>query len=281
LLAAGAEFEDLDFNGALAPPLAGEVRFTAQRGGRLDGFLLWTEVDTGAGAPLDYLDNQQAWLPVFFPLPDGGVAVDAGESIEVRWRREEGDGPCPDYRVDARVRGTGHTYITRHRETGMNGTALHRQLHAAAQGVTGPEQLRGWLAARVPSYMVPTAWVSLPALPLNANGKLDRDQLPEPDRARPALAVPAVSPRDPLEQQLAAIWRTALELDAVGVEDNFFDLGGDSIAAVRVISMVQRELDAPVGLAALFDAPTVAALAATLRGQGDGRRPAAIEEGVL
>ena len=70
-----------------------------------------------------------------------------------------------------------------------------------------------------------------------------------------------------LEQQLAAIWREALDLEALGVDDNFFDLGGDSLAAVRVISRVQRELNAPVGLAALFDAPTVADLAALLRGQ--------------
>ena len=281
LLAPGAEFEDLDFNTELAPALAGQATFRMRRGGRLHGFLLWTEVDTGAGTPLDYLETQQAWLPVFLPLPDGAVAVGAGEPIAVRWRREDGDGGCPDYRVVARVRGADHAYITRHRETGLNETELHRRLHAAAPGVTGPEQLRGWLEARVPSYMVPTAWVQLPALPLNANGKLDRGQLPAPDRARPALAASAVAPRDQLELRLTAIWRTALELDGIGVEDNFFDLGGDSIAAVRVISLVQRELDAPVGLAALFDAPTVAALAATLREQGQGLGAPVVEEGAL
>jgi len=281
LLAAGAEFEDLDFHEELVPPAAGQAEFSARRGGRLDGFLLWTEVDTGSGAPLDYLDNQQAWLPVFFPLPDGGIPVTADEGIELNWRREDGDGLCPDYRLDVRVAGIRHTCISRHLETRLNSTALHRRLHAAANRIVGPEQLRGWLDARLPSYMVPTAWLQVPALPLNANGKLHRDQLPEPHRARPALAAPAVPPRDPLEAQLAAIWRRALDLDAVGVEDNFFDLGGDSIAAVRVISMVQRELDAPVGLAALFDGPTVAALAVTLRAQGHGLSPVAIEEGVL
>lgn len=280
LLADAHAFEDLDFSDVLAPPVTGEAGFVTRRAGRLDGFLLWTEVDTGAGSSLDYLDNQQAWLPVFFPLPEGGVAVAAREVIDVAWARDDASGPCPDYRIDARVRGEQYTYITRHQETELNGTALHRRLHASA-GVTGPDQLRAWLTARVPAYMVPTAWIPLPALPLNANGKLDRDQLPAPGRARPSLAAPAVPPRDPLEEQLAGIWCTALALDGVGVDDNFFDLGGDSIAAVRVISMVQRELDAPVGLAALFDAPTVATLAARLRDQGKGFKPAAVEEGIL
>lgn len=282
LLAPGAEFEDLDFDGELAPPATGETKFFARRAGRVDGLLIWTEVDLGNGKALDYLANQQAWLPVFLPLPDGGVNVVAGEAIELSWQRDDAVGLCPDYRVTVRLASGVHVCISRHLETATNTTQLHRELHArSAAGDPGPERLRAWLADRVPDYMLPTAWVSLQALPLNANGKLDRAQLPAPGHARPALAAAVVPPRDELEVKLTAIWRQALELDALGVEDNFFDLGGDSVAAVRVISMVQRELDAPVGLAALFDAPTVADLAAVLREHAGGSGPVAMEEGVL
>jgi amino acid adenylation domain-containing protein len=283
LLAPPGIFEDLDFRGALEPSATGSAQFHLARAGRLDGFLLWTEVDTGAGAPLDYLANQQAWLPVFFPLPEGGVELAAGAAVAASWERSASS-PCPDYRLDVQLGSAQHTYISRYRETAVGDTALHRQLHRArAAADPGPEALRAWLAERLPAYMLPTAWLRLPALPLNVNGKLDRPALPDPGRARPALAAPPLAPRDALEDQLARIWADALQLDAVGVEDNFFDLGGDSIAAVRLVSRVQRQFDAPIGLAALFDAPTVAALAVELRRHGprlgEGKR--AVEEGVL
>lgn len=282
LLAAGVEFEDLDFGGRLEPAADGAASFIARRAGRLDGFLLWTDLDGGGSESLDYFATQQAWLPVFFPLPRGGVDLAAGEVISVAWQRDEAAGLCPDYRLEVRLRDESHTYISRHEEQQVGGTVLHRRLHAAAESSgPGPEQLRAWLAERLPDYMIPTAWVSLPALPLNANAKLDRDRLPDPGHARPALATPVLAPRDELELRLVTIWSDALKLDQVGIEDNFFDLGGDSIAAVRVISRVQRELDAPLGLAALFDAPTVAGLAERLREQGRNGAPAAMEEGVL
>ena len=282
LLAEPAEFEDLDFHGDLAPPALGGAEFHAQRAGRLDGLLIWTEVDLGAGDTLDYLANQQAWLPVFLPLPGGGVPVAKGERIELGWQRDDAAGLCPDYYVRVQLESGAHDCVSRHLDSGVNGTQVHRSLHAGESSADpGPEVLRAWLAERLPAYMVPTAWVNLPALPLTANGKLDRDRLPEPGQARPPLAAAAVAPRDELEARLTAIWRNALELDTLGVEDNFFDLGGDSIAAVRVISMVQRELDAPVGLAALFDAPTVAELAGFLRDQAGSAGAAAMEEGTL
>jgi acyl carrier protein len=282
LLTQGAVFEDLDFAGELAPVNRGTARLRAQRRGRVDGLLLWTEVDAGDGAAVDYLENQQAWLPVFLPLPDGGVNVEAGLVADLRWWRDDAAGLCPDYHLELHLESAAHTISSRHQESDAGTTRLHRQLLAAPENTAvGPERLREWVAEHLPAYMVPGAWVRLPALPLNTNGKLDRDRLPDPGRSRPALAAAPVVPRDALEHKLAAIWREALDLEALGVDDNFFDLGGDSLAAVRVISRVQRELNAPVGLAALFDAPTVADLAASLRGHIPSGTSAPMEEGVL
>jgi amino acid adenylation domain-containing protein len=267
LLAAPAEFEDLDFRGALAEAHDGAAEFRLTRAGRVDGFLLWTVVDTGAAEPVDYLAHQQGWLPVFFPLPDGGLDLADGASLSVRWTRRVSQGICPDYALVASIAGRELRYVSRHAETALNSTALHRALWNTGEPAprSGADEFRDWLAQRLPEYMLPQAWITLERLPLTANGKLDRDALPAPSRERPELATARVAPRDPLEQQLAEIWAEVLALDGIGVQDNFFDLGGDSISAVRLASALQRRLDRGIGLATIFASPTIAGLAGALR----------------
>ncbi|MGI9329657.1 MAG: amino acid adenylation domain-containing protein [Gammaproteobacteria bacterium] len=283
VLAEPAEFEDLDFSAALTPASTGEAGFTVARAGRLDGFLLWTVIETDGEPVVDYLQQQQAWLPAFFPLPDGPVDLVAGEQLRVHWERVVA-GLCPDYRLEIAVQGAVQVYTSCYQEAALNETHLHRRLLSApARPGNSPDALREWLAERLPAYMLPTAWVRLPAMPLTVNGKLDRGALPAPGRSRPQLAAPAVLPRDELEAELVEIWSAALDLESVGIADNFFDLGGDSIAAVRLTSAVQTAMDASISLAALFDAPTVGELADWLREQGKlAVKPSlSIEEGTL
>jgi len=129
---------------------------------------------------------------------------------------------------------------------------------------TGAEALRAHLSERLPSYMVPAAYVRLDALPLTPNGKLDRKALPVPEDE--AYAVQAyAAPVGEVEQALAEIWAEVLGIERVGRHDNFFELGGHSLLVVRVIGrMRQRGLHAEVR--ALFTAPTLAALAAEVGG---------------
>ncbi|MEE4186790.1 MAG: amino acid adenylation domain-containing protein [Gammaproteobacteria bacterium] len=124
--------------------------------------------------------------------------------------------------------------------------------------------LREHLAGRLPEPMVPGVYVFLDQLPLTANGKLDRRGLPRPGRARPALATPCVPPATPLQAELAAAWATVLELDEVGIDDDFFALGGDSILALRLTTELRQRLGNYVQIAMLLDAPTVRQLAALL-----------------
>ena len=129
------------------------------------------------------------------------------------------------------------------------------------------EALRRHLSAILPEYMVPAAYVRLDALPLTANGKLDRKALPAPDGAAYA-ARGYEAPVGEIEMHLARIWAEVLGLERVGRHDNFFELGGHSLLAVRVISRLRREgLQADVR--ALFATPTLSALAAAMGG-GDG-----------
>ncbi|HEX5872256.1 MAG TPA: amino acid adenylation domain-containing protein, partial [Longimicrobium sp.] len=125
-------------------------------------------------------------------------------------------------------------------------------------------ELRAFLRERLPEYMVPSAFVALDAFPLTPAGKIDRAALPAVDAKPEARAF--VAPRTPQEQALAEIWREVLRLDKVGAEDDFFELGGHSILATQVLSRVRRALGVELPLRALFEAPTVRALAERLGG---------------
>jgi amino acid adenylation domain-containing protein len=134
-----------------------------------------------------------------------------------------------------------------------------------AYAVTGadPAALRAWLQERLPDYMVPTAWVVLDALPLTANGKLDRRALPAPERIGSVDADSA--PTDAVEEQLAAIWAEVLGLERVGIHDDFFALGGHSLLATQVVSRVRSAFEVDLPLRDLFESPTVAELARAVR----------------
>ncbi|MEU4565099.1 amino acid adenylation domain-containing protein [Micromonospora sp. NPDC023956] len=125
------------------------------------------------------------------------------------------------------------------------------------------ERVRPALARRLPEYMVPAALVPLTALPLNDNGKVDRKALPAPRWTDPT-AVP-VAPRDPVEHLVAGIWQEVLRVDAVGVHDDFFRLGGHSLLGVRALGRIGAAVDMEVPIPLLFAAPTVAAMADALR----------------
>jgi amino acid adenylation domain-containing protein/non-ribosomal peptide synthase protein (TIGR01720 family) len=133
-----------------------------------------------------------------------------------------------------------------------------------ARGTTvSPGELRELARRSLPDYMVPSAFVTLHALPLNVNGKLDRHALPAPERDA-ATGVGYVAPRTETERVVARIWAEVIGVDRVGALDNFFELGGDSILSIRVISRLRSALGVQLSLRALFDNPTVVRLAAEI-----------------
>ena len=126
------------------------------------------------------------------------------------------------------------------------------------------EELREHLRGRLPAYMVPSAFVELASLPLTPSGKLDRRALPAPDRTRGLTDRPFVAPRSEVEAALAEVWAQVLGVDRVGVEDDFFSLGGDSIRSIRMRALAgERSLGFTVQQ--LFQHPTVAQLAQEIR----------------
>ncbi len=125
-------------------------------------------------------------------------------------------------------------------------------------------ELRRGLINKVPDYMVPSTFVMLDSLPLTATGKVDRRALPAPSGVRPKLEQEFIEPRSSSELALAGIWCDVLVLKQVGLHDNFFDLGGNSLLATRVISRLRSATHAEVLLRALFETPTIAGLAAVV-----------------
>jgi amino acid adenylation domain-containing protein len=121
--------------------------------------------------------------------------------------------------------------------------------------------LRRFLKARLPEYMIPSAFMQLPRLPLTPNGKIDRRALPSALAAGPALDADFVAPRTPIEALLADIWAAVLGLDQVSIHDNFFELGGHSLLATRLVSRVREAFGIDLPLRCLFESPTVAELA--------------------
>lgn len=125
-------------------------------------------------------------------------------------------------------------------------------------------ELRSFLAERLPAYMVPSTFVTLAALPLTPNNKIDRASLPAPDEYSTGVAVPFVPPRTATERLLAQIWGEVLGVEKVGADENFLDMGGHSLLAARIAARIRESTGADTGVAAVFELPTIARLAAEL-----------------
>ena len=122
-------------------------------------------------------------------------------------------------------------------------------------------ELRSYLQQRLPDYMVPSQFVSLTELPLTVNGKVDRRALPDPDIDRATVTEEFCGPRTPAEEMLASIWSEVFRLSKVGIHDSFFELGGESILAIKLISRIDKDFDIELPVRALFEQPTIAELA--------------------
>lgn len=133
-------------------------------------------------------------------------------------------------------------------------------------------QLRRQLADQLPDYMLPQRYILLSRLPMTPSGKLDRRALPQPSSARPVLEQEFVPPKGQAETQLAVIWAEVLELDQVGVNDNFFDLGGNSILSVTVGLQIKLRLELELAVVTLFQYPTIRTLASYIDNGEDSSR---------
>ncbi|WP_197685445.1 non-ribosomal peptide synthetase [Nitrospira japonica] len=140
------------------------------------------------------------------------------------------------------------------------------------------QQLRSFLAERLPEYMVPAVWVFLDAFPLTERGKVDREALRALVQRSPETPAASSPPETETEQAIAEIWKDALGVAAVGRQDNFFDLGGHSLLLAKILTSLRSLSRRPLAMLDLFRYPTVQSLAAYLEGSGDGTDRGGAEE---
>ncbi|AUX43561.1 uncharacterized protein SOCE26_050110 [Sorangium cellulosum] len=269
-----------------APP---PVQIEARRAWRpasdtVEGFGQWLLAERPAAAELvgipnarvytDASESQRLWgsegLPPEAAKPETAVDPESlwrlgerlGYRVRVRWSEERGpaymdvlwerdDGSLPLRLWPSRAELSG-VRLDDHVSNPLRG-AQEREMVSA---------LRGFLQQKVPEYMVPSAVVLLDVLPLTPNGKVDRSALPAPAQQRSLDHY--VAPRSPLEQTLAEIFARVLRLDRVGVHDDFFALGGQSLLAAQVVTRIRGALGMEVPLQTLFEAPSVEALGQAL-----------------
>jgi amino acid adenylation domain-containing protein len=143
-------------------------------------------------------------------------------------------------------------------------TTLIAYLVLHGKQATTVTSLRRFLNEQLPEYMVPSAFVTLEKFPLTSTGKVDRRALPDPGKERPKLETPFVEPRTMIERELVSIWAEILSLREIGIHDNFFDLGGHSLAATRVVSKVIKKFQLELPLQSLFLSPTIAEMTAVI-----------------
>jgi acyl-CoA synthetase (AMP-forming)/AMP-acid ligase II len=284
VLAEAAVFEALDFSTTLRVDDERHLALTVERAARLDGFLLWLNLYPADDRLLDSLQQRLSWLPVFFPAFCPGLPVAPGDVVEARCVRSQRDGALlPDFLVDGVVRtaqGQEHAFAHHSpaRPTAFRANGFHDALFAHLNGhapreVTAepsiplPTELRRYLDARLPSYMVPSSFVIRDDLPRTATGKVDRRALARDGHLGRGTDRTYVAPTGEAEELCAAAWREVLGVERVGVHDNFFDLGGDSLLITQVRSRLQSAFRRPLSIVDLFLHPTVSALARYL---GDG-----------
>jgi acyl carrier protein len=237
----------------------------------------------GAGVARGYLDRPELTAERFVADPfgdcPGSRLYRTGDLARYR------DDGIVDYvgRIDNQVKLRGYrielgeieSVLSTHPEVRENAVVVRgeaegqQQLVAYVVGREGrpaADELRRYLADRLPEFMVPAAFAFLDTLPRTPNQKVDRLALPAPTPSDGAGC--HVAPRDELERQLATIWERELNIAPIGITDNFFHLGGDSLLAVRLFSQIEKALGTSLPVATLFTAQTIEQLAAILRREG-------------
>ncbi len=200
--------------------------------------------DTGRGAELEFLGRADDQVKVRgFRVEPGEVELALEAHPGVAAAAVAGDGPAGQTRL-----------------------AAYLVPADPARGVPSVDELRAYLKQRLPEFMVPAVFTEMASLPLTVSGKLDRAALPPPDAVPRGPAVGFVPPSTPTEELLAGILAQVLGVERVGVRDGFSDLGGHSLLATRVISRVRSVFGIDIPVAALFDQPTVAGMAAVIEG---------------
>ena len=264
------EFEHLDFSRIVPEEAVDPINLIIQADSRIDGFLVWLNLHTVAGQMIDILKDEHCWLPVFLPVFYPGVVVSQGDKIDACCIRTLSENKInPDYKIKGKLirknrENIEFEYDFPHFEKAYRGHPFYQQLFRSvgqdnlsieSSGDLG-ENLRKHLSKMLPGYMVPTYFIPIDSIPLTASGKIHRQALPLPETLLEEEIVP---PQNDLEKCLVKIWQKVLGRDNIGIHNNFFAIGGDSIKAIQISTRMNQD-GYKVEIKDIFQNPTISTL---------------------
>jgi amino acid adenylation domain-containing protein len=233
----------------------------------------------GMGLARGYLDRSALTAERFVPDPfsvlPGGRLYRTGDLVRIKpegsidfLRRADDQVKVRGFRVEpgeiesvlSEHQNVRQVVVVNRQDLPGDGRLIAYVVARSSPGPTSPE-LRSFARAKLPTFMIPSTFILLDAMPMTPGGKIDRRALPEPVSAEREEDHAHVSPRTPVEQELVGMWGEVLGVEKVGVTDNFFDLGGHSLLATQLVSRVRKTFHTEVSLKDLFDTPTVADVA--------------------
>lgn len=282
-------FEDLDFTTVAKEESVDDIKLEIQKDSRMDGFLVWLTLQTIEGQVLDILENTHCWLPVFVPVFYPGVDMKAGDRIEAKCIRTlDENGINPDFKLKGVLnrkgrKNIGFQYDLPHFPKEYRSSSYYKKLFnndrltiiSPPSPKDSTSELREFLEQRLPGYMIPTYFMPLDQLPLSPNGKPDRNALPDPIAK---TAEQYVAPQGRIEKMIANTWKEVLQVDRVGLNDNYFELGGNSYNIIQTHSKLKQALETEIDIVTLFEYPTVRTLFEYITKAQDTESPVETEE---
>ena len=265
---------------SIGPPVSNSTVYIVNKHGHLAPIGMQGEICVGGdGLALGYLNKPELTAEMFVPnpfvpgeimyrtgdlghwLPDGNLMFMGRKDDQVKIR---------GYRIElgevetalSSYPGIDSVVVTvKH---GLDGDKELVAYMVSSEPISDASVLVEYMSSILPAYMVPAYYVQLDEFPLNNNGKVDRKKLPAPEGASMATSVEYVAPRNETEEKLVAIWKELLGREQIGVKDNFFAIGGHSLKATRMASLIRKEFEVTLNLAALFSKPTIENIAAEI-----------------
>lgn len=267
-------FEDLVWkNGSLNDPNhTHPIRMSITKDATIYGCLVWMDLITIEGHSIDILEDQHSWIPVYLPLFPEGVKVTKGDYIEGSVKRFlcENELNC-DYTVSGQLIQKGgaidFSYNSTHYSNSYKKNAFYNRFFELYENHDdySLNRLDTFLRNQLPEHFIPDAFVKMNEFPFTINGKLDRKALPAPNFIDESNFV---EPTTELEIKLAEVWKEVLNLEKIGINDDFFRIGGDSILSIQLSSKL-RAHDLHCSMKVIFEHRTIERLARYLNAQSD------------
>ena len=271
ILSNAAAFEDLDYTRNVLLEEEHSVTFEINKPSFINGFIVWLNLYVDEDEVIDTLSDKYVWLPIYLPVFNEEIWVEKGDRIKATIVRQLSDnGLNPDFIISGELIRDAATnipfsYKTSNHEEKYRSNSFYDKLFSEDHVIEktsdiNPGYILSHLESQLPDYMIPKLWVELEEFPLTPNGKIDRKALPVPG-AEAYSKKDYIAPASETEKKLAAIWEDVLGLEKIGVQDEFFYLGGNSLNAVKIISRIRKELEIKIEIKDVYNLKTIRDLA--------------------